>query len=381
MERTINVAIFSTHPIQYYVPWFRLLHSNRNLESTVLYNMIPNEDEQGVGFGVNIKWDIPIMEGYKWGLVKNVATNKGVSSFFGCVGWGISKAIKRIKPDVAIVTGWNAFYLIQCLFLAKLFRIPIILRGESNVKKKRGYVASYFQYRIIKMADAFLYIGQSNKELYEHYGINADQMFEAPYFVDSDLFEKENSIQKNEKKEGVCFIFVGKFIPKKRPLDFLNLIVKLKKEGRAVRGIMVGDGELRSEIEDAIKRENIDVLLAGFVNQRELRGYYENADIFVLPSDSGETWGLVTNEAMLSGLPVLVSDQVGCVQDLVDSGVTGFSYPCGQIDKMLKQAKVMIDECDLAKMGENSLNLVKTKFTPEKTYQATLQAIGYLLKN
>src|SRR4030095_2671554 len=76
------------------------------------------------------------------------------------------------------------------------------------------------------------------------------------------------------------------------------------------------------------------VTIAGFVNQRALPDWYASADTLVLPSDSRETWGLVVNEAMAAGLPVIVSNAAGCSVDLVRERDNGFTYPCGDVDTL-----------------------------------------------
>jgi glycosyltransferase involved in cell wall biosynthesis len=99
------------------------------------------------------------------------------------------------------------------------------------------------------------------------------------------------------------------------------------------RAVFIGDGEERSEILARASRADIAafVSIAGFVNQAELPAWYAAADSLVLPSDARETWGLVVNEAMAAGLPVIVSEAAGCSPDLVREGQNGFIYPCGDV--------------------------------------------------
>jgi glycosyltransferase involved in cell wall biosynthesis len=114
-------------------------------------------------------------------------------------------------------------------------------------------------------------------------------------------------------------------------LDFVGAIANANKNGTRITGLMVGDGLLRQACEDGVKNTNAPIRFAGFLNQSEMPMAYAVADALVLPSDGGETWGLVVNEAMASGKPCLVSDHVGCGPDLIVPGETGDVFPLGDI--------------------------------------------------
>ena len=98
---------------------------------------------------------------------------------------------------------------------------------------------------------------------------------------------------------------------------------------------MVGSGELEGTCHQQAERRGLPVTFTGFLNQGEIADAYAAADALVLPSDSGETWGLVVNEAMACGLPAIVSDHVGCVADLVIHGQTGLIFPLDQVSPWL----------------------------------------------
>ncbi len=129
------------------------------------------------------------------------------------------------------------------------------------------------------------------------------------------------------------FLFCGKFLQYKRPLDFVQAMAEVRTQGLNAIGLMVGDGPLRGAVEAAIRATNAPVRLAGFMNQSAMPTAYAAADVLVLPSVS-ETWGLVVNEAMACGLPAVVSDRVGCAPDLVTDAETGYVYPGGNVPAM-----------------------------------------------
>src|SRR5262249_39695769 len=139
-------------------------------------------------------------------------------------------------------------------------------------------------------------------------------------------------------------LFVGKLVISKRPLNVVRAIARLK---RRTTMLVVGSGPLEAELRTLARELSVDLKLVGFLNQTELGRAYAVADCLTLPSDFPETWGLVVNEALATGLPVIVSAAVGCAPDLVDDGVTGFQYPLGHVDALaMRFAAVQLRKCE-----------------------------------
>ena len=220
-----------------------------------------------------------------------------------------------------------------------------MVRGDSQLSTARGLLrrtAMRVAYpRLLRSFDAFLTVGQRSEDYYRHFGIAADRMFRSPHCVDNDFFagaaraakERGDGIRREAgfADTDVVFVFAGKLIAKKRPLDFLEALARVRRSHPAVRGLIVGDGPLRGELEAYQRANDTGCVMIGFLNQQEIARAYVAADALVLPSDSGETWGLVVNEAMACGTPAIVSDAVGCAPDLIEDGKTGFSYACGDV--------------------------------------------------
>ena len=221
---------------------------------------------------------------------------------------------------------------------------------------------------LFKKISAFLAIGKYNTEFYLDLGVTKEKIFLVPYSVNNDYFmskAKELTPQKKELREKYnipielpVILFSGKLIDVKRPIDLLKAYHRLSKEIQAYL-IFVGDGILRDELENYVKRNQIkNVYFMGFRNQTELSEFYAMADVFVLPSIQ-EPWGLVVNEAMCFGLPVIVSDQVGANGDLVKHGINGYIYPCGSI-LMLADIlrKLLTDKIERNKMSKASSEMI-----------------------
>jgi len=340
-----RLAILETHPIQYKAPWFRQIHEHPNLDLTVFFCMVPQPETQGTGFGVEFQWDVPLLEGYNSKVLDNVAKPPGTAHFSGCDTPGLHSIVKDGGFDAFLVNGWVVKSCIQLVWFCRRHNIPCIVRGESNAMRPRAWWKSVLHRLLLKQYSAFLYIGSSNRDFYKCNGVSDNKLFFAPYCVENDRFAN-SAVEARENRaklrsewgippDAVCFLFSGKLIAKKRPMDVLQAIDHLRgKCASGVHVLIVGDGELGSNCKSFAERNSLPVTFAGFINQQQIPNAYAVSDCLVLPSDYGETWGLVVNEAMACGLPAIVSDQVGCHPDLIEQDRTGFVFPCGNIEAL-----------------------------------------------
>ncbi|QDV43157.1 GDP-mannose-dependent alpha-(1-6)-phosphatidylinositol dimannoside mannosyltransferase [Stieleria neptunia] len=360
-----KVAFVTSHPIQYQVPVFRHLHARTDLDFQVLFAMLPDAAAQGAGFGVEFEWDIPLLEGYEYDVLENVSTNPGLTHFRGCDTPGIKDELRRREIDVVIVNGWVVKTCIQTLRACNQMQIPCIVRGEANRLRRRPWWKRMLQRQLVRRYDAYLPIGKANREFYRSYGIDEERMFDSLYCIENERFARISESTEDDRQsfrrrwnlpeDSVCFLFCGKFEAKKHPFELVESFSRAfrsGKESNRMHLLMVGDGELRLRCERLAAEHNLPVTFTGFLNQSEIVASYTAADCLVLPSDHGETWGLVVNEAMACGRPAIVSDQVGCRDDLIIEGETGFSFAFGnwdQLASLLQRASG--DEVDLRKMG------------------------------
>lgn len=367
-----KVSYFLSHPIQYQSPLLKYLYSNlKNIDLEVVYftdHTLGGLDRQ---FGLNVKWDVPLLEGYKYKFLKNYSLKPAVSgSFFGLINFGIIGYLIKRKPDKIVLHGWSYFSNLLLLVVSRILSIEVIMRAESPLapEKYKSKLNKYFKNIVLSLCDKFLYVGIENKNFYKHFGIDDDKLYYSPYCVDNKRFIKSKQ-QFNPKKDSIknklgiqndhkLILYCGKLINKKRPLDLLKAFKKI--QNNKVSLIYVGTGALEDSINKFIFENHIkNVYFSGFVNQTELYKYYLSSDIFVLPSDYGETWGLVVNEAMLHNLPIVISDHVGCMPDLVHYGKNGYSYKCGDVNELSKIIESMIQSDNLKNMGFKSFDIVK----------------------
>jgi glycosyltransferase involved in cell wall biosynthesis len=239
--------------------------------------------------------------------------------------------------------------------------VPVLSRGDSQLLTPRSTLKKILKsvlYRWgVKQFDAHLYVGQRNKEYLMHYGVNPERLFFSPHFIDNSWFHSRALEIDREKirtelgcNDGQTLIlFVGKFIDKKRPLDLINALSQLQREGVPVKGVFVGSGPLEQEIKMRVKELGVDAVFLGFKNQTQLPAFYVASDLLILPSDGGETWGLVVNEAMACGTPAIVSDEVGCGPDLIDEYMSRQVFPVGDTIELAREIKNLMPMLGTAK--------------------------------
>jgi glycosyltransferase involved in cell wall biosynthesis len=342
-----RLAILTTHPIQYQASWFRALGSHPELDLEVLFcHQATPQEQAAAGFGVEFDWDISLLDGYAHRFLKNVARQPRVADFAGLDTPELADLIADKRYDALIVNGWHYKSAWQAMRACWRTNTPVMVRSDSHLHTQRAAVkrvAKWPFYRwFISKLNACLPVGHWSRDYFLHYGAQPERIFIVPHVVDTDYFSRESERLLPQRSElrsrwglddhAAVFLFAGKFIDKKRPMDFVRAIGKASKIA-PVAGLMVGDGQLRGECEAVARANNLPVKFAGFLNQSEVAKAYVAADALVLPSND-ETWGLVVNEAMACGRPCFVSDRVGCGPDLIVSGETGGVFSLGDMDQL-----------------------------------------------
>jgi glycosyltransferase involved in cell wall biosynthesis len=386
----MKLAVVATHPIQYQIPLYQQLSKQEKMDLTVYYTLIPDRKQQGTGFGIPFTWDIPMFDGYKWEVLRNTLKTPSLIGFFNSSTPCIYDIFKKNKPDVVLITGWHSLPLLQALWACMRLRIPRLIRGDSHALPERSGWKKMLHRILLSLYSGFLAVGKANKAFYLKNGIKPALIFQCPHFVDNNRFREQCITLSKERKalrslwsipEGyICFLFAGKIEPKKRLIDLLQAIEFASKKRQDIHLLVVGTGELMEQAERYAAERLLPVTFAGFLNQTEIARAYVAADCLVLPSDYGETWGLVVNEGMVCGLPPIVSDRVGCGPDLVKDGITGYVFPFGNIEVLASKLIIIAsDAANRITLGINAQKLIQN-YTVEKAVEGTLQAIDFILK-
>jgi glycosyltransferase involved in cell wall biosynthesis len=365
-----KLAIVTTHPIQYHVPWLVKL-AERGIFVKVFYTWEQSREGNvyDPGFGKNIRWDIPLLDGYEYEFVRNSSPRPGTEHFFGMINPGLIEKIESWDPDSILVFGWNYYSHLQCLrhFHGK---IPVFFRGDSVLlHEKRGLrkiARRLFLTWVYRHIDYALYVGINNKSYYIKHGLKASQLVFSPQAIDIDRFSEPDAeytrhaqVLKKElgiPSQHVTVLYAGKMTNVKNPYFMLELADACKH--LPVSFIMVGDGHLKADLQKKAE-DNRKVLFMDFQNQSVMPAVYRMGDVYIMPSVS-ETWGMGINEAMACGRPVMASNKVGCAADLVLENKTGITFTAGDTEKCVRFLTLICeDRRQLADMGMSSTALIQ----------------------
>jgi glycosyltransferase involved in cell wall biosynthesis len=357
------------------------------IDFSVLFVQQPDAQQQGRGFGVAFTWDIPLLEGYRWRTAPELRGRGGLNGFFAARIAHPLRLLRELDPDVLLLTGWHVWPLLQMLLAARWAGVPVIMRGESNALRRRPLAVRLLHRFLLGRCAAFLPIGHASRDFYLGYGIPDGDLFDSPYFVDNARFataaDGSDRAAWRERwsipADAVCFCYAGKLEPKKRLLDLLNAVRIAVPHGKNIHLLVVGTGELMPAARALAAEHRLPVSFAGFLNQSEIPSAYIACDCLVLPSDYGETWGLVVNEAMACGRPAIVSDRVGCAPDLVIDGETGAVFPFGDVDALADRMVALADHARLQSMGERARRHVLEGYSVQKSVEGTLRAVRHVL--
>lgn len=331
----MKLAIVTTHPIQYNAPWFKMLAAEPGIEVKVFYTWEQSQQaaKYDPGFGKQIEWDIPLLDGYEYTFVKNTSKDPGSHHYKGIVNPNLNKEIEGWGAKAVLVFGWPFKSHLSCMKFFK-GKIPVLFRGDSTLLDEQGALKFFIKKQILRYVyshiDYALYVGSNSKAYFKEYGIKEHQLVFVPHAIDNERFKAGNvniaELEKLKGKLGIkddtfVILFAGKFIPKKDPFFMLRLAEEL--DGENYRFILVGNGELEEELKASAMKDN-RIKFLGFQNQTKMPLIYSMSDMYVLPSKGpNETWGLAINEAMASNNFIITTSKVGCAVDLVKNNRNG----------------------------------------------------------
>ena len=352
-RQPVRLAYVVSHPIQYQAPLLRRIAREPDIDLTVLFGSdfsVRNYKDEG--FGVEVKWDVPLLEGYKSEFLKPWRDKGGVSATTP-ISRGVLRRLQNADGspafDAVWVHGYASVNALQTIVAANAMGIPVLLRAESWLgdRARAGWklaAKKLFFHALGKSIDAVLPIGSVNSKYWHYYFGESVPQFLMPYAVDNGYFAalaadaapREAELRAELKLEAgrPVILFASKLQTRKHAdhlLEAYRAFATHKSGAQLPYVVIVGDGEERANLEAYCAQHGLnDVRFAGFRNQSELPSFFQMSSVFVLPSRH-EPWGLITNESMASGCPVIVSTDVGAHEDLVADGVEGCVYPVGDV--------------------------------------------------
>jgi glycosyltransferase involved in cell wall biosynthesis len=344
-----GLAVIETHPIQYHAPVYREVEK-LGIPVTVIYgsdsSIAGYKDRE---FGVRLAWDTDLLSGYSSLFLRRdghgAVTTKANAS--------LARVLQDLSPVAVLLVGYSPRFYQHAILQAMRLDRPLLLRAETtDHARKRAAIKNWVRDGLLRWlyrhCQALLYIGQRSREHYRRLGCAPNKLIFSPYCVDSSAFqpgEEARELQRIQCRDQLglteddfVILFSGKLVSRKGPDVLVAALQHLEHKGSGSKRtavIFLGDGEMQASLrQQARDIAQTSFAFVGFKNQHELSPYYHAADVLVLPSREGETWGLVVNEALHHGVPCIVSDQVGCAPDLVLRGETGEIFGAGNAQEL-----------------------------------------------
>ncbi|WP_420149232.1 glycosyltransferase family 4 protein [Spirosoma sp.] len=301
--------------------------------------------------------------------------------------------VRKFRPDVITLTGYYDPAQIMLLLWAKMTGIRVIMQNESTAADhQRGNWKEALKRSIFRLCDGFFCFGNQSADYLIQLGVRPEKILLRKNAVDNNAIRAgyEQALINREQQQQALglrpnnFVFVGRLIAFKNLSMLLTAFAEAQKQSAQAAGwglILLGDGPEHDQLSHQIKALNLTVsvrLIPG-------RPWYQVPEVLamsnalVLPSRS-EPWGLVVNEAMACGMPVLVSDRCGCVPDLVQDGKNGFIFSPDQPDQLTQLLLRFINEqVNVSEMSRWAQKLI-APYAPEVVAQEMLNGFTYILR-
>ena len=368
-----RVAFLNTHPIQYAAPLYAFLNRSEDIAPVALYlsdfSLRGAVDRQ---FGKKVVWDIDLLAGYEHRFVGTRWHDARPEGFFSLRGDGLVRAIRSGGFDALVLHGHGFMADLVALAAARTAGVPVFYKAETHLLLPRGRLKGLFRPSLLRtlfsQVAGFLAVSQRNAEFYRSLGISATRIFSYPYTVDNDRFIASANLSAEERAaqrlalgltpDRPVIVYASKLMSRKHPEDLLEAARIVARE-HPLQLLIVGTGEMEDRLRQlAAAAPEISVRFAGFKNQRELPAILGASDIFVLPSEN-EPFGLIVNEAMCAGLPIVASEEIGCVPDLVRAGQNGFTFPARDVPALAAVLRPLVsDEAQRRRMGTRSRDII-----------------------
>lgn len=365
----MQLAIITTHPIQYNAPLFALLAKRGNIDLKVFYTwgekVLNNKFDPG--FGKAVEWDIPLLEGYDYSFVENTASDPGSHHFKGIDNPTLIKEIENWKADAVLVYGWSFKSHLKAL---RHFsgRIPVYFRGDSTILHLPGMLTKLWRKMLLswvyQYVDTAFYVGSHNKAYYRSFGLKEKQLVFAPHAIDNDRFEKNSQDQEYRKSQrealgisgtDTVFLYAGKLDENKNVGRLAGVFTRLNHPD--IHLIIAGSGPEEARLKDHFGA-NPKIHFLPFQNQEEMPALYGLADVFVLPSKA-ETWGLAINEAMACGKAIIASNGCAAAIDLVKEGINGYRFNNNDQEDLAGKMNVVLQHKEkIGAMGNASREII-----------------------
>lgn len=338
-----KVLILSTIPAPYRTGVFDLL--NEKYDTTVFFERLFDDNRNSEWFVKNDRYTL--------------LDSKNSRGFY-------NKIVKGIKEyDLVLAYEYSTLKSMKLMIRCIINKVPYAINCDG-AQLRPDLLKDCFKRFFIKRSAANLANGRSAKEYFLYYGSkeaniyfhNFSSLYDKDILTSTITAEEKSLIKDRIKIENKKIaIAVGRFIPLKR---YDVLIKAWKKVNPEYKLIIIGGGEEKENYENLIRQNNLNnIMLVDYKNKEELKEYYKAADLFVHPTSS-DVWGLVINEAMSYGLPVITTDKCVAGLELIKDNENGFIVPVGDIEKLAQKINIILNDDILQKkMANKNLEVIK----------------------
>jgi glycosyltransferase involved in cell wall biosynthesis len=377
----------SSQPIQNVAP-LQIMSRDNRVDVLTAYCSLPDKklwrDPESL---TRAAFDIPLLDGYTWLKLRNYSPMPRLGKFYGLINPGIIRLVSN--NDCCVVFGHSYISFWLAIAAAKLCGKPLLLTTDATYLDsqyggswKTSLKKKLLPYLYSRVADLVLVPSTASGRFICSLGVPEDRVVITPYVVDNDYITAiaARTDRKKVREEwqvpddAVVAVFCAKFLARKRPQDALRAFARANVPNSYL--VMVGDGPLGASLKSEVEQSGLAgrVRFPGLIKYSRLPEAYAASDVLIFPSEH-EPYGLPVNEAMICGIPAIVSDRVGAGFDLVEHGKTGYVYPSGNVDALASILREVLPDRELLKsMGENARARMQT-WSPRENAEATVKAV------
>jgi glycosyltransferase involved in cell wall biosynthesis len=297
----------------------------------------------------------------------------------------VNAKLNKLRPDVvfagaiAFPSGANAVY-----WAIRNKKKVVIFDNARQEDVPRSVIVNWVKKQIYSVVDAVFCPAPAWGKTFEHFGFDKSQIFYGVNVVDNDFWQTKMDVGLGFELPDSYMLAVGRQIPKKNFLTLLQAYHSyLERSKEPIHLVFIGEGDQRTKLEMYVNDFGLkQVVFIPFQTQQALRHIYHKASFFVLPSLYGETWGLVVNESMACGLPVLVSNQVGCASTLVAHGDNGYIFDPDNQEDLAQKIELITDltHQERTAMGITS-EVIISQWGLERFCSGAYDALEYVKKS
>ena len=356
-QNNLSILIITNIPAPYRVPVFNRLAEYYGNNFKVFYCA---HKESNRHWSINnIQHDFIILKG------KTLKLKRG--SFH--INYDIVFHLFKYKPDIIINGGLSLTNIIAWLY-SRIFNKRHIVQSDSweLPEKKLSKLHLIIRKIVFNKTDAFICVGKKGRAYFRSFNIADERIFNSPLAIDNVYYSKYLN-----KSPCYDLMFSGQFVDIKMPFFIIDVLQKIKENGITFKFLMIGSGPLEKEIIGRLKNYKIDYNYPGFIQQNDLPKYYSSAKILLFPS-LHDPWGVVANEAMAVGVPVITCDNAGAANDLIIDGENGYVLPLDINIWAEKILQLLNDPIMYSKFSKNALEKVQ-EFNFGKSSEGIISAI------